>query len=316
MDIEQLDAVLISTSLSSIAEKLAKLSEKSWGWDILVPILTAGLVAVIASLLTNFFNKRLQHASDRAAVQRYKESQLIERENLNREAINEVLLLANSCYTNLIAIKDNYSERLTTNLYASVSEVPVIKTVKFEPVDYRVLTRLSFVAPKEGEELKTWSQIPQMEMMFSNYNSLMGLWQERNVMAQEYLESRIAERSGSSDSGTSAESNNQMPPHHIQLLMQITERCIGLTSEVMTDLDDFISNFKEAFKPSLNKELPPELLTRVFHFDEENQAQRRVIFEHEVKPDFSVLRPEFPDEATYRQFIHSLVSRHERDLIV
>jgi hypothetical protein len=307
--IENIDKALLASSISDISGKLEQMYSKSWWWDFTVPIITAAIVAVIASGFTYLITKKLQDKSDKAAAERYSQNQLIERENSNREAINEVILLANSCYTTLIAIRDNYSNRLTTDLHERILEVPVIKGVIFGAVDFRVLTRLFFVTPRKEESVKKWSQITQMEMMFSNYNTLMAIWEERNALRQDYQDKVFAE--GLHNVEDVKEISKNIPPYITQCLIQTTERCISLTSELQIDLDDFIGNFKEAFDLKLNKKLPKDLLVDVFHVDDENLAKRREIFSKEAKADFSVMKSAFPNENIFQQFIQSMKSRHD-----
>jgi hypothetical protein len=308
--VEKIDAVFLARCLSNISSKLEQMSSKSWWWDFTVPIITAAMVAVIASTFTYWITKRLQNKSDIAAAQRYKQNQLIERENCNREAINEVLFLANKCYTDLIAVRHNYSTSLSTSVYKRILEVPVIKGIKFEPADFRVLTRMFFVTPKKEEEPEKWSQVQLMEMMFSNYNSLMAIWEDRNALRQDFQDKVLA--NGLDDIQDAEELCKYLPPQYTQILIQHTERCISLASEICVDLDDFITNFKVAFDSKFNKELPKDLLIDVIQFDERYLAKRRETFVNEIKADFGLYKKIFPDEDTFQQFIKSVKSRHDK----
>jgi len=329
-DVEQLDAVLLHSSLSEIAQKLDGMASKDWWWDFGAPVITAAIVALIASGLTFWYTKHLHERAERAAERRYyksrkddkrkyvmerlqednrhKVNQLIIRENLNREAINEVTLLANRCLTNLSVIRSNYSALINRSIYERMFQVPSIKSVIFEAVDFSVVSRLCFLAPSEGRASTSWSQVAKIESIFSNYNVLMETWKERNEIRErvheELREKGYFER-------------QRVEPEYMFLdvatkakLMHFTERAISLTKELYVDLSDFLSEFNNAYDPLLNQTLPQELLTTLIKFPADDLSRRADLYANEELADLEGIRENMTDEQ-FQRFSKSMRSRHD-----
>lgn len=321
-DVEKLDAVLLHSSLSEIAQKLDEMTTKDWWWDFGAPVMTAAIVALITSLLTFWYTYYLHKRTEQNAEHRYnksliderikqlkerteqdrrhKENQLVVRENLTREAINEVTLLANRCFTNLSGIRSNYSVLLSDSLYERVFQVPVIKSVVFEAVDFSVLTKLYFLSPSEGEEGAEWSQVTKIEALFANYNVLMLMWKERNELREqvheELIEKGFLER-------------ERVDPAYVYLnsstlakAVSFTERVLSLTKELYVDLGDFLSEFNNAYEPLLNHTLPQDLLTKVVRFPPSDVARRIDLYATEKLADLDALKEHLSNEQFERFF--------------
>lgn len=321
-DVDQLDAVLLHSSLSEIAQKLNDMASKDWWWDFGAPVITAAIVALIASGLTFWYTYHLHKRAEKTAEERYnkslidqkrrqieeqleqdkrhRENQLIFRENINREAINEVTLLANRCFTNLSVIRSNYSALLSSSLHERMFQVPIIKSVIFEAVDFSVLTKLHFLTPLEGEEGAKWSQVTKIEALFANYNVLMLMWEERNELREqvheELIEKGFFER-------------ERVEPAYIFLnsstrgkCVNFTERVLSLTKELYVDLGDFLSGFNNAYEPLLDQSLPQDLLTKVVRFPSSDVARRIDLYATEKLADLEALKEHFSDEQFERFF--------------
>ena len=291
-----MDVALYLNGLKELTEAVKASSDKSIWWDIVVPLCLAGVVAGLTAFITYLLTKRLNNKVLAAQEAHHNETLVIQRENLNREAINEVLLLANSCLTSLIAIKDNYRERLSSKLAERLIAVPVIKATSFHEISYEVLQKLFFVTPNEGDEMHKWGQVTQIEGMFSNYNSLMSLWAERNAHMQVFQTHLI--NGGLNSTPDLVEIGKFVHIVEIQRMIQLTEYCLSLTDDMCKELDDFIMNFENAYKDKLNSEVPKKLLIRLFNFSEESCAARRKFFAPGVEPDFSEIANKFatPEE--------------------
>lgn len=332
-DVDQLDAVLLHSSLSEIAQKLDDMASKDWWWDFGAPVITAAIVALIASGLTFWYTYHLHKRAEREAEGRYnkslidqkrrqieeqaeqdrrhKENQLVVRENLNREAINELILTVNTCYTTLAAVRENYSQLLTPNLDERMFQVPVIKGVSLEPVDMKVLTKLFFLVPPKGEEGKNWSQLTDIEMMLSNYNTLARLWEERNIIREGVQEAFLA--NGVPHGFPEAELYKYLEPQTRQKLMSFTERVVSLSRELYVDLGDFLAEFQHAYEPRLNRKLPKDLLIQVIQFEDWDLERRHSFFVEEVLPDLEVLRESFNgNDELYERHMRAFRSRHDK----
>lgn len=310
---ESLELFLVRNELSDIVLAIEKLTEKDWWWDFTVPILTAAVVAILASVITFFFTKQIQRTSDEAAAERDRVNQKVQIENNNRAIINELVLTANSCCTTLLAIRDNYLSRLNTDLMTRILSVPLIKAVTLEPVDKSFLPRLSFITPSNGDEVLYWSQLPHIDMVMSNYNACMALWEERNARMEEFYAdlARVRDMTPITSLNTAELIFDQFPDDTFIQLTQLTERCIGLTRELLHDLNDLLSSFKEVYGTKFDTTLPRELLLRVLDFDNDSLLDRMRDFSDEPLPNLGAIRGFFPDEASFKSIKKGLLSRHD-----
>ena len=332
-EIDQLDSVLIHSSLSEIAEKLSDITTKDWWWDFGAPVIPAAIVAIIASGLTFWYTSLLHRRTERTQEERYnrelidqkrmyfeeqaaqdkrhKENQLILRENLNREALNELILTVNTCYTTLATVRENYSKLLTSDLNERMFQVPIISGTTLEFVDMRVLTKLFFLVPSLGEDGKKWSQITEIEMILSNYNTLARLWGDRNMLRERVQEELLAKQVPHRFPVTHL--HEFLTPETKQNLMTLTERVVSLSRELYVDLGDFLAEFKHAYEPKLNRTLPKDLLTKVIQFEDWNLKTRSQLFANEVLPDLEVLRDSFDgDDELYEHHMKLFRSRHDK----
>ncbi|MBN26305.1 MAG: hypothetical protein CL578_14790 [Alteromonadaceae bacterium] len=303
-----LKEVLLLDQLAEIEVAIERLSSKSWWWDFTVPMMTAGVVAVIASLITYFLTKRIQATSDDLAKQRHVEDQKVIRENEKLQAINELLLIANSCYTTLDAARGNYSSSLSSNLRSRVFEVPPIAALVLAPVDLSILSRLFFLTPVELVSCPKWSQVTRIEMVLNNYNALANLWLIRNSMIEDFfdeLDQLEAKPVCPEDIF------DHLPINRFMKLFQMTERCVSLTKEVMTDLNDLLANFEDAYKVKLDKSLPKDLLIDTFTMSNEIHSSRDKAYMNETLADFTPLKSYCGDDVTYKARIRGLISRYD-----
>lgn len=332
-DVEQLDAVLLHSSLSEIAQKLNDMTTKDWWWDFGAPVMTAAIVALITSLLTFWYTYYFHKRAEKNALERYnkslldehlrqieeraeqdkrhKENQLVIRENLNREAINELILLINTCYTTLGAVRENYSDLLSNDLNARMFQVPILKGVIIEPVETTVLTRLYFLVPQEGEQGNKWSQLSHIEMILSNYNTLARLWMERNSIREDVQNSLLARNVPHGHPET--ELYKFLDPAMRQRLMSFTERAVSLSRELYVDFGDFLGEFHLAYEPKLNRNLPEDLLTKIIRFEDADLERRNFFFAQEALPDLEVLRHNFDgNDELFERHTRAFRSRHDK----
>lgn len=306
--IDFIDYVLLRTDIQRVTNSLDKMTEKSWWWDFWVPMLTAGLVAVIASLITYQFTKRIQKASDLKAQRRHEQNQNIEKENRKIAAINELLLLANSCYFTLQTIRRHYSKHLTNNLKERIFQVPVIEARPLVPVDLELLSRLIFLTPEEEQPHSKWSQVSEIDTLLQQYNMLVWKWAERNKLVSNfYLELDALDNKPDSRS----EVFSLFPTNTFMKLFQSTEACVSNTKEVMSELNDLMTNFEKAYLPKLRSDLPNQLLDDVVYISKQSIDMRASNFVGEALADFEPVRTMCVNDAFYKEKVRGLVSSYD-----
>jgi len=292
-DGSDLDVVILSGSLARISEALINASQKSWWWDVALPLLSSFLIAGLTAFLTYQITKRQFH-----------KGRIVELENQKIETINMTNRVINSCLTSLISIRDNYRERLNSSLCSRVLEVPEIKAARFELVDTAFLDKLFFIHPKKGtKSVSKWTQVTQLEALLSNYNSLMEVWRERNSMHSHLIQA-ISETNYRGN-GCLADFNKLTSPQYTQRIIQLTEVAIHLTDELSLAMHDFLCKFPDVYSVKLNNKVSKDLLLTIFEFDKRNLEERALLLKRTNEADYSVLRNFVSSEAEYEKVIAS-----------
>ncbi len=182
---------------------------------------------------------------------KYQESIQIEKDKMN--AANKWTLLAEQARSNLFSIKMNYIEVLTDNPVKRAMVIPNI-IMNSEYVDQRY-EDLSFIVPKieaQGSKPPKWSQIPRVRVMFGNYNFLQTIWEKRNTHVQFFKEELMKKHSGKSYVDISLKELKSFNPAKLSRLVDLTERAVMLTDDILIELDDFLSEFPKYVKTKIN----------------------------------------------------------------
>lgn len=172
---------------------------------------------------------------------RYQEDIKIEKEKM--DTANKWTLLADEARSKLISIKQNYHGKLTGN---PIQRAAAISTILFtaKPIveDY---SKLSFLVPKQSsDEYPKWSQIPRIRTMIHNYNYVQELWLKRNEIERPIKEKVVQLYSTKAFVDVSPEQIFEcVGEADFALLVDLTEKVITLTDDLLVELDDFRANF-------------------------------------------------------------------------
>ena len=308
--LELVDRALLRYELDRIANTLNEMSEKHWGWDFWVPILTAGVVAIIASVITYWFQKRIQKATDKKAKEWHEQNQRIDMENRKRAAINELTQMANSCYVSLANIRHAYSSELSSDIRERIFNVESIHVVPLVPVDLNILTRLFFLTPRTKAEETKWSQFSRIENVLRDYNLVMFLWEERNKQLPDFY-LKLDATPNKPPPQMRKEVFSMLPDNLFFILFQSTERCISMTKQVSIELLDLIENFDKAYSKKLSRDLPNHLLDDLYEVSSETIKARKTQYDSEVLADFSYLKKYGFEGASYQEKVKGLISRYD-----
>jgi hypothetical protein len=168
-------------------------------------------------------------------------------EKAKMDTTNKWTLLAEDARSSLIAIKGNYHENLTDNPFQRMSAVPSI-LFHATPivVQYEELSFIVSKASKDSTNPEKWSQIPRIRAMISNYNYVLELWKQRNQIERPIREQIIAKSSGQAYVNMNqATLLKLVSGAELSLVIDLTERLIKLTDDLIIELDDFLSCFPE-----------------------------------------------------------------------
>jgi len=208
--------------------------------DYLFPILT-GLLSSLLGFVVAYFTLR------------YQENTQSQKDRIN--AINDWMLLAEGASASLVAIKSNYNEKLGNNPFQrTLITRSIIHSTKSLDTD---LSSLSFIIPrkedKESQEVK-WRQLPRIRAMIENYNFIIELWNKRSEIERPIKEKIVK------DYGTLAFAEvdreqifRSVNPSEFIVLIDLTERAIKFTDDLLVEIKDFMTDFPEIGKSFIGK---------------------------------------------------------------
>lgn len=207
--------------------------------DYVFPIASAFFTSILGATIAYFTLK-------------YQESIQIEKDKMN--SANKWILLADSARSTLLSIKSNYYKKLTDS---PIQRSLVIPDILFYAdrisENFQDLSFIVPIADATTTDYPKWSQIPRIYSMFSNYNYLLKLWEQRNEINQPFQEELLKQYP---NQGYAHISNEKVisSVDHVKLvrLIDLTERVIKITDDILLELDDFLSEFPNYTKQLIN----------------------------------------------------------------
>lgn len=174
---------------------------------------------------------------------KHQDAILFEKEKLN--TTNKWTIIALDALHALQSIKQNYFETLSEDPYQRALAVPAILG-QFSKIT-EPLSTLSFISPKAKNgkpEFSKWSQIPLIQTLFYNYNYLLGVWEKRNELDRAVKVKLLQACSTQAYGVVNKELMRKFcDPVDLANLIELTERAVRLTDDLIVELDDFLCNF-------------------------------------------------------------------------
>ncbi len=209
--------------------------EPSYFKDYLFPIVSAFFSSILGAAIAYF-------------TLRWQENIKIEKEKM--DIANKWLLIAEGARSNLLAIKSNYHGKLDRNPFNRLGLIPTI-LIEDNPIEVKY-HELSFVVPTAKPNENTypkWSQIPRFRAMIENYNHAIALWKQRNILSEEFKDKLIQAHGNAIIDGFSLEHALAAVgrPFLIKFI-DLTERLVKLTDDLVIEIDDFLDNFPKYAK--------------------------------------------------------------------
>ena len=210
--------------------------------DYLFPIITGAFSSLLGFIVAYFTLK-------------YQENTQTQKERI--KTINDWMLLAEGASASLVAIKANYHGKLGNNPFQrTLSTRSIIHSTKKLDTN---LSSLSFIIPrkedKKSQEIK-WRQLPRIRAMIENYNFIIELWDKRSEIERPIKEKLVKDYGtlafAEVDRGQIFKSVN---PSEFIVLMDLTERAIKYTDDLIIEIKDFMTEFPEVGKSFINKNL-------------------------------------------------------------
>jgi hypothetical protein len=173
---------------------------------------------------------------------RSQENIQIEKDKMNNT--NKWTFLLEEAGTTLMAIKMIYYDQLSDNPIQRISAIPSI-LLNAQPINEK-LESLSFIVKKldSKTEPEKWSQISKIKLMVNSYNHLIYLWEQRNSIDKPIKEKLMAEFSNQGYIDISEQEAIQaIGPAKMILLIDLTEKVVKFTDDLLIEINDFLINF-------------------------------------------------------------------------
>lgn len=232
---------------------------------------------------------------------RHQESLQLEKEKMNNA--NKWTLKIEEARASLIAIKGNYNGELTSDPFQRVSAIPTILFhAQSIAEDYQ---DLSFIVPKAGEESEKWSQITRIRSMVSNYNYILKLWEQRNDVNQAFKEKLLQAHGNNAHMTLSINDVIQAAGRaEVVILIDLNERVIKLTDDLIRETDNFLSEFPEYAKSKIEFKRLKKYGSILTYSNNDNNKLLELI-ERTPEVDFSSVEDLFGSSA------EDITKRHE-----
>jgi hypothetical protein len=173
---------------------------------------------------------------------RSQENIQIEKDKMNNT--NKWTFLLEEAGTTLMAIKMIYYDQLSDNPIQRISAIPSI-LLNAQPINEK-LESLSFIVKKldSKTEPEKWSQISKIKLMVNSYNNLIYLWEQRNSIDKPIKEKLMAEFSNQGYIDISEQEAIQaIGPAKMVSLIDLTEKVVKFTDDLLIEINDFLINF-------------------------------------------------------------------------
>ncbi len=199
------------------------------------------IIASIPPLLTAVITYKFFHYQNRLKI---------EKENL--DTANKWILLADEAMFNLITIKKIYCGKLTKNPIERATVIPsVLFAAKPIAEDY---SQLVFLVPKQSSDKnQKWSSIRRIRIMIHNYNYVQELWLKRNEIDRPIKEKVVKQYSENAFASVTYEQIIEcVGEANFCLLVDLTEKVVKLTDDLLVELNDFLINFPVYAETQIN----------------------------------------------------------------
>ncbi len=179
---------------------------------------------------------------------KYHENIQIEKNKM--DVANKWLILAENAFSSLIAIKTNYHGKLESSPMQRASSIPSF-ILGADPIDVD-LTNLSFIVPKEEDKPShqtKWRNLPRIRGMINNYNIILGMWEKRNEIDRPIKEKILSDFSSKGYVNVTVDQVfKSVGSANFISLIDLTEKAIKLTDDLIVELHDFLISFPEITK--------------------------------------------------------------------
>jgi hypothetical protein len=160
------------------------------------------------------------------------------------DILNKWILIADEIHQSLLALKFNYHGSLTSHPYQRFLAIPsIIGTNKKYQFNYY---ELAFITDFKSKN--KWLNVGYLRSLFANYETLLSMWEIRNEFNEKVRIQFLNSKSGNKAyvDLDDAEIELYINQGDLSFLIDITERCLLLTDDLITEFYNFFNEFPHA----------------------------------------------------------------------
>lgn len=264
--------------------------------EYIFPIVSAFLSAIFGALIAYSTLKR-------------QESLKLEKDKI--DTANQWTLDIQKARSCLISIKQNYYRDLSDVPTQRLGETPTI-FLKAEPIPENYHS-LGFIVPrskKKSSDNQKWAQISRIDTLVSNYNLLLNMWSKRNEINEHFKRSLMATYGNRAfhlltlDDAVTAFGHAGMV-----VLLDLNERCIKLTDDLIIEANDFLENFPSVAKKKINLK-KVKGYSQLLTYSHDNNEKFLEMLTPIPQPDYSTVTELFGESADVLRERHSTGYEH------
>lgn len=227
--------------------------------EYLFPILSAFFSAIMGGFVAYFVTTRHER---------------IKYEKQKVDIANKWILLVQESHANLVSIKQNYCQSITADPLQRFCNTPKI-LITCKPV-HGSFHELAFMVRKREEQQGDWSQVPKISAMINNYNLILTSWEKRNELFS-VLQQQLPAMHSSSANLTIHSIQAAIGADNFCTLIDLTERCIVFTDQILLAMEDFLKEFSGEVKQSVNVKKIKKIVNLLEYSNGENQNLERIL---------------------------------------
>lgn len=235
-----LDPYSLVIALNHLTDVVETASQTNFFKDYFMPLVTVTISAVTAYFI---------------AIEGYKFQDASRNERNKADTLNEVILQMQNMQANLIGVKQNYCNDLSTHPLQRAMSVPTlpiqVDKVSFKP---HSLAQLLY-ARKVDIEKYPWMNIASFVATYSNYNQLFELLTLRNQVSEDVRNTLapLLRTAGADGNIEMRDIRLTLGDLKMMKIVDLTEKLIIMVDDLIITINDFLHNFPQKASEPLKK---------------------------------------------------------------
>ncbi|MBL4797898.1 MAG: hypothetical protein JKY50_10830 [Oleispira sp.] len=194
------------------------------------------------------------HASVRKQKRDYEVDRLV--------ALNRILLQAESCFSNLESIKENYRRDIDSSPLRGISFGPLVLDFEKASTDVSKLIFLTKTLSKTTRDIDetrlAFNNLPRLKQILHNYNQVLAIWHQRNVEVKPIFDALREHAVAGVVEGDVEELFKVVDRENIALVCHLSEKAIKLTDDGLKEFLGLMQELPDLARPCFQKKFLTE----------------------------------------------------------